>query len=300
MLSGTLPNLIPDSAADPRVRDLEITRVAGIRAYASVPLRFPDGTKGSLCTLSHSPDEALAKRDLKFMHTLARLIEDHLERQHVERKLREGLSERMEGVEAELRMALSQLDASRHEVVLRLSRALDFRDDETGAHTERVGRLSEKLAEAAGLDPTLCELIGLASPLHDVGKVGIPDSVLTKPGVLTLVERKEMEAHAQLGYELLRNSTSEVIELAASIARTHHERFDGRGYPRGLAGSDIPVEGRIVAIVDVFDALTHDRVYRPALAKPIALGRMQDERGTHFDPDLLDVFVRDVVDDWDG
>lgn len=293
MLSGRLPNAVPDSSADDRVRDLEITQLAAIGSYAAVPLRFPDGTKGSLCCVSHSPDPSLAGRDLSFMRTLARLLEDHLERQDIERRLREGLDLEVVRSTAELRMAMARLDASGAETVLRLSRALDYRDDETGAHTERVGRGAERLARAAGLADDFCESVLIASPLHDAGKVAIPDTVLLKPGRLTDGERRVIETHAQIGYELLRNSTLDVLEFASSIAWTHHERFDGAGYPRGLSGAEIPVEGRLVAIVDVYDALTNDRVYRPAFSSEKAVEIMRAEDG-HFDPDLLDVFIECV------
>lgn len=294
MLSGRLPNVVPDSSADERVRNLDVTQLAAIGSYAGVPLRFPDGTKGSLCCLSHSPEPSLAERDLSFMRTLARLLEDHLERQDVQRRLREGLDLRVTRTTAELRTALAQLNASRAETVLRLSRALDYRDDETGAHTECVGRRAEQLARAAGVDSAFCESLLIAGPLHDAGKVAIPDAVLLKPGRLSEAERRVIETHAEIGYELLRNSTLDVLELAASIAWTHHERFDGDGYPRGLCGEQIPLEGRLVAIVDVYDALTNDRFYRPAFSSDKAFEIMREDEG-HFDPQLLAVFFEHVV-----
>jgi hypothetical protein len=294
MLSGRLPNVVPDSSADQRVRDLEITHSAAIGSYAAVALRFPDGTKGSLCCVSHLPDTSLAERDLRFMRTLARLIEDHLERQEVQRRLRDGLDVQETRTAAELRTTLAQLDASRAETVVRLSRALDYRDDDNGAHTERVGRRAEQLARAAGLAFPFCESLFIASPLHDAGKVAIPDAVLLKPGRLTGEERHLIETHAEIGYELLRNSTYDALELAASIAWTHHEWFDGTGYPRGLSGAQIPIEGRLVAIVDVYDALTNDRVYRPAFSGGEAVEIMREETG-HFDPDLLDAFIKQVI-----
>jgi HD-GYP domain-containing protein (c-di-GMP phosphodiesterase class II) len=296
MLSGRLPNAIPDAHADERVRDLAITQDVGIGAYAAVPLRFPDGTRGSLCCLSHAPDSSLADRDLRFMHALARLVEDHLKQREADRIARSALDSEVIRATAELRTALAQLASSRAEMVLRLSRALDYRDDDTGAHTERVGRASGDLARWAGLDSDRCEAILIASPLHDAGKVAIPDAILLKPGRLTDEEREVMETHATLGHELLRNSAYEALDLAATIACTHHERYDGSGYPRGLAGEAIPVEGRIVAIVDVYDALTHDRVYRPAFPREQALEMMVAGRETHFDPWLLDRFVAEVRD----
>lgn len=294
MLSGRLPNVVADASADERVRDLEITRSAGIGSYVGVPLVFPDGSKGSLCCLSHEPDAALAERDLRYMHALARLVEDHLAQEELARRLRDGLHERVTQSEGELRVALAKLDASSAELVMRLSRAVDYRDDDTGAHTERVARSAERLARAAGLPGAVCESILLASPLHDAGKVAIADSVLLKPGPLTDEERRVIETHAEIGYELLRNSASEVLEVAARIAWTHHERFDGAGYPRGLAGETIPVEGRILAIADVYDALVNDRVYRPAHPHEEAIAIMREDDG-HFDPYLLDVFIDRVV-----
>lgn len=189
---------------------------------------------------------------------------------------------------AALEHSTGQLKLSREETVRRLSRAVEFRDAETGQHTERVSRYCELLAELEGLDG---ELLRTASPMHDVGKVGIPDRILLKPGKLTEEERREMERHAKIGYEILSGSGSDLLDLAASIALTHHERYDGSGYPRGLTGKQIPIEGRIVAIADVFDALTSDRSYRPAFSFEQAIPMMTDQRGRHFDPELLDHFL---------
>lgn len=300
MLNGELPNVIPDSGADERVRDLEITKQAEIGAYAAVPFRFPDGTEGSLCCVSHQPDTSLAERDITFMHALARLIEDHLERHEIERSIRETLGVELVSNAGELRSALARLDASQTETIFRLSQMVEYRDDDTGMHVQRVSRLSHDLAIRAGLDASTAEGILLASPLHDAGKVAIPDAVLLKPGKLTSEERAVIERHAEAGYELLRGSVSEALELAALIAWTHHERWDGGGYPRGLAGEQIPIEGRIVAIADVYDALRSARVYRPAFSAEDAAEMLREERGTHFDPDLLDVFLSDLAASADG
>lgn len=196
----------------------------------------------------------------------------------------------------EMRSAAGALEIAETEIVRRLSMAVEWRDDDTGQHIERVSRYSGLLAQHAGLDRELWEPIRFASPLHDAGKVAIPDAILLKPGRLTDAERQVMQTHAVRGHELLRASASPILDLAATIAWTHHERFDGSGYPRGIAGEEIPIEGRIVAIVDVFDALTSDRVYRPAFPLEQALAMMAADRGTHFDPRLLDVFL-DVVGD---
>lgn len=291
MLDGSLPSVVPDIAADPRVSDLSITRAARVGAYVGVPVRFPDGARGSLCCVSHSADPDLARRDIQFVHAIARLVEDHLRRLSIEQQARENVDGELIATTAELRTAISRLDVASIETVLRLSRAVEFRDDDTGAHTARVGRYCGALATQAGLESRFCELVLIASPLHDAGKVGIPDAVLLKPGRLTTEERAIVEQHARIGYELLRNSSSDVLDLAASVAWTHHEKFNGSGYPRGLSGAEIPIEGRVTAIVDVHDALTSHRVYRPAFTKDQALEMMRAERGSHFDPELLDVFL---------
>ena len=197
----------------------------------------------------------------------------------------------------ELQRAVARLDASQTETVRRLSRAVEFRDHDTGAHIARISALAGRTARSAGLDAERCGLIERASPLHDVGKVAIPDSVLLKPGPLTAAERSIVETHAEIGHRLLDGSSdSAVLELAATIALTHHEHYDGGGYPRGLAGESIPIEGRIVAIADVFDALTSDRVYRPAMTIDQAVVIMRNGRSTHFDPVLLDYFLNDLHD----
>ena len=148
------------------------------------------------------------------------------------------------------------------------------------------------LARLASIDPERAEMIRIASPMHDVGKIGIPDRILLKPGRLTEEERKVMEGHAEIGYRILAGSDVELLDLAALMALTHHERIDGAGYPRGLVGDEIPIEGRIAAIADVFDALTSDRVYRPAF-QPDEARAMMEEGARHASstPQLLDLFL---------
>lgn len=294
MLDGSIPNVIPDTSADDRVSELEVTSTRGIGAYVSVPLRFPEGGRGALCCLSRSADPTLAERDIQFVHAIARLVEDRLVREAAERNARRLLDQELIESTVQLRTALSRLNAASAECVLLLSKAVEFRDDDTGSHTARVGRQVARLAARAGFDSRLCEQLELAAPLHDAGKVAVPDAILLKPGKLTREEREIMEGHAEIGWQLLRNSVSETLELAASVAYTHHERFDGSGYPHGLAGEAIPVEGRLTAIVDVFDALSNDRVYRPAFPPERVIEILAEGRGTHFDPELLDVFVDDL------
>jgi methanogenic corrinoid protein MtbC1 len=202
-----------------------------------------------------------------------------------------ALREEIEGRSSELKRALTELEIAQAETVRRLSMAVEFRDEDTGAHIERIGRFSTLLAEQIGMDPEFCERISHAAPLHDVGKVAIPDSILLKPGPLTPQERAIVETHAEEGYRLVRGSSSAILEMAATIALSHQEKWDGTGYPRGLAGEAIPIEGRIVAIADVFDALTSDRVYRKAFPVEEAVKILREQRGRHFDPVLLDAFM---------
>jgi len=207
---------------------------------------------------------------------------------------RRELEREVEDRSHELWLALSELEVAQAETVRRLSMAVEFRDKDTGAHIERIGRLSALLAERLGKDEAFCTRLLHAAPLHDVGKVAVPDAVLLKPGQLTEQERAIVQAHAEEGYQLLSRSSSSILEMAATIALTHHERYDGSGYPRGLAGEEIPLEGRIVAVTDVFDALTSDRVYRKAYPLDQALALMREQRGRHFDPQILDAFLEMV------
>lgn len=177
------------------------------------------------------------------------------------------------------------------EVVHRLVEASMVRDDETGAHIKRIGLFSAAVAEAAGWSTEEVANLRLAAPMHDIGKIGIPDAILLKPGKLTPDEYEIMKTHTLIGASILRNSHSPMMQLAERIARSHHEKWNGAGYPDELRGEAIPACARIVAIVDVYDALTHDRVYRPALPESEALDILEQGRATHFDPELLDVFV---------
>jgi putative two-component system response regulator len=189
-----------------------------------------------------------------------------------------------------------ELRAYQEETIRRLSSAAELRDLETGKHIDRMSRYCALLASKVGLESSRVDLIRVASPMHDVGKIAIPDSILLKPGSLTADERRVMERHTEIGYQILSGSRAELLRLAADLAWTHHERFDGRGYPRGLSGEHIPLEGRIAAVADVFDALTTDRVYRTAMPVEEAVDLMGGERGKHFDPTILDLFLASLDD----
>jgi hypothetical protein len=209
---------------------------------------------------------------------------------------RAALEQEIEDRSSELTRALSELEIAQAETVRRLSMAVEFRDEDTGAHIERIGRFSTLLAEQVGMEADFCARLSHAAPLHDVGKVAIPDSILLKPGPLTPGERAIVETHAEEGHRLLQGSSSSILDLAATVALSHHEKWDGSGYPRGVEGEEISIEGRIVAIADVFDALTSDRVYRKAFTVEEAVQMMREERGRHFDPVLLDAFMEVLGD----
>jgi diguanylate cyclase (GGDEF)-like protein/PAS domain S-box-containing protein len=190
--------------------------------------------------------------------------------------------------------SIEELELSRQETVERLARAIDRHDASTGQHIHRLGALTTFLARKLGLDPDRVDLLGDAAPMHDVGKIGTPDHILRKPGPLTPEERAVMERHTLSGYEILADSKSELLRLAATIALTHHECWDGSGYPNALVGESIPIEGRITAVADVFDALLSDRVYRPALATSEAVAVLERGRGTQFDPEILDLLLKNL------
>jgi putative two-component system response regulator len=181
------------------------------------------------------------------------------------------------------------------ELIFRISRAAEFRDPETGAHIQRMAYYSQAIAMGLGLDQAALRLILEAAPMHDVGKIGIPDYILLKPGKLTPEEFEVMKGHSSIGYELLKESRSEILKAGAQIAISHHEKYDGSGYPRGLKGNDIPLFGRIVAVADVFDALTSERPYKKAWPLEEARRYLEEGRGKHFDP----LCVEALLAEWD-
>lgn len=187
--------------------------------------------------------------------------------------------------------ATAEVREREREIIVRLVRAAEFRDPETGSHIQRMAAYSRLIAERLGLPLAEQEIILAAAPMHDVGKLGTPDHILLKPGKLTPEEFEIMKEHARKGYEILADSNSRMLQVAAIIALSHHEKFDGSGYPGGLRGEDIPLYGRIVAVADVFDALTSARPYKPAWTLERAVEFMQDNRDKHFDPACLDAFL---------
>jgi putative two-component system response regulator len=207
------------------------------------------------------------------------------------RLLHRDLAEQNSVLEEKVRARTEQLREARDDVLERLAMAAEFRDDATGQHTKRVGRTAGDLASAMGLSAEEIERIARTAPLHDVGKIGVPDAVLLKRGVLGPDEFDEVSKHTTIGARMLSGEAFPLLDVAKLIALTHHERWDGTGYPQGLRGEAIPTAGRIVAVADAFDAMTHDRPYRKACSVDAAISEIRDRRGTQFDPDVVDAFL---------
>jgi putative two-component system response regulator len=192
-----------------------------------------------------------------------------------------------------------EIESTRIEMIERLALAAEYRDEETSEHNQRVGLLSSRLAEAIGWTREDAGLLCRAAALHDIGKIGIPDALLRKPGALTEGEMRVMRTHTSIGARILGRSQVPLLQLAETIAMSHHERWDGGGYPRGLTGSEIPVAGRIVAIADSFDAITNDRPYRAGRDASVALAIVRGESNKHFEPRLVEALDRIVTAEGD-
>jgi PAS domain S-box-containing protein len=190
--------------------------------------------------------------------------------------------------------AIDELWASHQETVDRFATAIKLHDSSTGDHVNRMANVASLLGDRLELDPERVRLLRIAAPMHDVGKIAITDRILRKPGALTADERTEMQRHTVIGHEILSGSKSALLRIAATISLTHHECFDGSGYPNGLVGEEIPIEGRIAAVADVFDALLGDRCYRPAFPVGEAVKMIEAGRGSQFDPDVVDVLLENL------
>jgi len=194
----------------------------------------------------------------------------------------------------ELKSAYQELQESYLDTIHRLALAAEYKDEDTGDHIFRMSRYSALIAEKLGLSDKEVQNIRYASPMHDIGKIGIPDSILMKPGKLTDEEFDQMKTHTTIGATILADSKAEILQLAQQIAISHHEKWNGRGYPQGLAGDTIPLAARIVGLTDVFDALTSKRPYKDPFPVEVALDIIKKERGQHFDPDIVDVFFENI------
>jgi response regulator RpfG family c-di-GMP phosphodiesterase len=206
------------------------------------------------------------------------------------------LKDKAKLLESEITKATSELITREHETLNILGKTAEYKDAETASHVARVAHYSKMLAREYGLSEKEQELIFYASPFHDLGKVGIVDKVLLKPGKLDKDEFEVMKTHAMIGYEILKDSQSEYLRAGAKIALTHHEKFDGTGYPNALKGEKIHIYGRIVAVADVFDALTSNRPYKKAWSFDDAITFLKDESNVHFDPKIVDIFTNNIVE----
>jgi putative two-component system response regulator len=207
------------------------------------------------------------------------------------RMLHKRVQRQNQDLERTVRERTNELHKAHEETLVRLARAAEYRDDDTGEHTRRVGEIAGDLAVRLALPAQDADLIRRAAPLHDVGKIGIPDAILLKPGKLTPEEFDTIKTHTTIGGKILQGSRTPLLQLAETIALCHHERWDGRGYPAGLAGASIPLCARVTAVADVFDALTHERPYKRAWSVEEALEEIKKQRERQFDPDVVDAML---------
>jgi putative two-component system response regulator len=264
-----------------------IRRMRAMPDYARVPIVMVTSNKSQALRL-----EALRAGATDFISKSSDALELKVKLRNlvVLAKAMRKLNEQAAWLAREVEAATRNLHAREEEMIFRLSLAVEYRDHATGGHTLRVANHSRMIAEEMGLPAEQCRAIYLASPLHDIGKVAIPDRILLKPARLDDDEIAIMQTHAAIGERILGKSSSDLMMLAAEIAGHHHERWDGRGYPKGIQGSAIPLSSRIVAVADVFDALTTERPYKNAMTSEAALALLKEERGSHFDPACVDAF----------
>lgn len=207
----------------------------------------------------------------------------------------ETVKERAYSLERQVLESLREIEEREREMLYRLARAIEFRDFGTGVHLVRMARFAGLIAEGLYMPDDEVRMLELAAPLHDIGKIGVPDAILLKRGRLSDEETAVMRKHPQIGYEILRDSQSRFVQLGATVALRHHERWDGSGYPDGLRGTEIPLVARIVAVADVFDALISERTYKPAWSHDDAVAYVRENSGTLFDPACVEALFKDVL-----
>ncbi|HEX6372011.1 MAG TPA: HD domain-containing phosphohydrolase [Longimicrobium sp.] len=297
-----VPAMFAEHAPDLVVLDLHMGRVEGTDVIARLRPLIPRDTYLPILVVSGDLTEearigALAAGAVDFVSKPYAPAEVLLRvRNHLHtRSLHLSLAGQNQALEQKVRERTRELEQTAWEVLDRLARAAELRDDDTGIHTRRVGELSARIAEAMGLPAVDVEMIRRTAPLHDLGKVGIPDGVLLKPGRLSDGERALVQRHTEIGAEILAAGRSRMVRMAEEIARSHHERWDGAGYPLGLAGESIPLSARIVALADFYDALSSDRPYRAAWPRQQVMDEIAAGRGTHFDPAVVDAFMDQVL-----
>ncbi len=290
--------LMEEEPCELLISDINMPGKTGLDLLREVQKSYPN-TAVLMATAVDSRDVAIAALELgsygymikpfdknEFIINVANALERHrltLESREYEHRL-----------EQEVRERTAEIRKREEEIALRLVWASEYRDDETGEHIRRIGLFAAELALALGWSPGDIDDIRVAAPMHDVGKIGIADSILLKPGKLSPEEFEVIKTHTVIGARMLEDSEISLLQLASSIALYHHERWDGKGYPRGLKGEQIPQAARIVSIVDVYDALIYDRVYRPAFPEQEALEIIKSGRGTQFDPEIYDCFMKSL------
>jgi len=242
-------------------------------------------------------DEFLSKsEDMEEIVRQVRLLVEMRKYISLRSQVRSQLASEVAAKTSMLKGILAEKETLNREILHRIALAAEFRDDITGRHTERVGIISSSIARSLGLEGAFCEELGLTAPLHDVGKIGIPDAILLKPGRLDEEEWRIMKSHTVIGGRILGGSLLPLLGAAEAIAVTHHETWNGRGYPRGLAGREIPLVGRIVSVADAFDAMTTERPYKRPMSVEQAAGIIEKEKGGQFDPDVVAAFRESLGD----
>ncbi|MBX2853170.1 MAG: HD domain-containing protein [Phycisphaeraceae bacterium] len=308
--------VVPDARKDERfANNPMVTGPMNVRFYAGTPLINPDGyALGTFSVIDEKPRQ-MSTKEIALLDSIGRQVMDQIQLHQQANQARDYYERVMKQsgiLEDEVRKRTEDVIRTREEVVHCLARAAEFRDDDTGTHVIRVSKYVGLMAKQLGLTQAECELMELAATLHDIGKIGVPDSVLLKPGKLTEAEFNLMRGHAGIGGEILSaladtehtlqdrhcevassiigKAEYPLLQLAEEIAQSHHEKFDGSGYPRGLVGDQIPLSGRITAVADVFDALGTERPYKKAFPQEECMAILEEGRGSHFDPDVLDAF----------
>lgn len=276
--------------------DYRMPNRSGLDVLEALAPLLPDGFPVVMVTADDRPEvrqAALARGARDFVGKPFQAVEVLLRVRNLLETwaARRGLLDENEALEARVRARTADLERTQLEMLVRLARAAEYRDDASGEHVWRVARTCALIADALGEPPDRVEATMRAARLHDVGKIGIPDGILLKPGRLTAAEFDVVKGHCQVGYDLLSGSRSVLVQLAAEIALTHHERWDGQGYPRGLGGRAIPLAARILSVADAFDALTNDRAHARAVSPEAAVAEIERGRGSQFDPAVVDAFV---------
>lgn len=286
------PNLILLDIKMPNMNGFEVSRrLKNDSSTQAIPIIFISAmheTKDKLNAFRAGGQDYMTK-PFANEEVIAR-VRTHLElydyQQNLEQKIQEGTHE--------IQLLNNEIEETQGEIIAMLGATIEERSNEAGQHVVRVAEYAHLLAKFYGVDKETCELIRKASPMHDIGKVAIPDNILNKPGALTIEERGVIQTHTQKGYDILKGSTRSILQMAAIIAYQHHEKWDGTGYPQGLKGDEIHVAGRICAVADVFDALGNDRVYKAAWPLEQILDYFKEERGKSFEPKLIDLFFQNL------